>query len=359
MANGAGQTVAGGSKPTPAEPDWQDFKSDEQGWEDFKPSQAGQQGSASPSLLDRVSQGVGHTFESVGLPHDLSDIPRWGKHLTGQDFPEGYKPTLKERILGQEGTGPHYPGKDVIDAHREAGKESMVGYLPGGAGAVAAAKSAREGRYEDVPGDVIGGVAELSPFAHPAAVERMNRAKGAVGEAMRTPEGNLKGVPKVTGRLAGAVAGYKAAPVVGAPPWIGGSVGAAAGDRLIDRMIPDRPPAKVDPFDTSRPDWTPKQDPYGDFPGASEPNSREFYEERGKEYESARKIDEKVKAGKVKEQKLKDKVAAKDKDKDKSADAGADTSASTGNAPQGKERLSDLMKRKVDDAESRYQASRA
>lgn len=382
MANGAGTAVADSPKPKPAapppqaaaEPEWQDFNSGEQGWEDFKGGDAAAS-TKQPSLLDRVSEGVGHAFQSVGLPHDLTDIPRWSKHMVGQDFPEGYKPTLKERIVGMKGKPTPYPGRDIIEAHHQAGQESMVGYLPGGAGAVDAAKSWREGRYEDVPGDVLGGVAELSPLAHPTVVEGANTLKGKVGEWSRTPEGELKPGIEYTSRLMGMGAGYEAGSGLG-HPWIGGAAGAELGPRLVDRVIPDRPPAKPDPFDTSRPDWTPKQGPFGSL------SEEQFEQVHGKKIETAEKtrLKEIIDREKMFEQ---DAASRNKRDSGKGKDKG-DTAPSpkpsappstppAGGKPKmsakqvkeagisaaGKPRLSELMQRRVDDAESRYGANRA
>lgn len=209
-------------------------------------------------LLREVGDFAGQTFTNFGLPHDLTDIPRWGKHMIGQDM-SGM--SLKDRVRTM-----------VTKPYEEAGKESAVGYVPIiGPLSVSAAKNFREGNYGKTGGDLLSAVGQLSPFKGAGL-----KVADTVGAAVRDEAGNLRPAVKLGTGLAGGAAGFEAgsaiSPGVG---YAGGGLGAGLSTALADTLLPERAPKRFSPFDRSG-GWTPNPEltgettPFGKWPTQAE-----------------------------------------------------------------------------------------
>lgn len=211
MANGAGQAAV--SKPAGTGDDWQDFKPDEQGWQDYSP-----EAKPKPGPLMRFKHGLRSAMgfpEEGGLKSDIEQIGSGFKQMATHPI-DSATDLAKGVFGGQEDVA----GKGIERMSRPGAMNKVEGaaqWLESGVPFVGPLMSSAGESAES--GDYAGMAGKMLPLA--AGSEDVVRGtRGGLAEAVRS-------APEV----GGAVGGYAAGATVG-HPWLGGYAGREMGRRL-------------------------------------------------------------------------------------------------------------------------------
>jgi hypothetical protein len=214
-----------------------------------------------PNAFQRFSE------VTLGTQHPIDELKAEGKGIVAR--PKEFAKSLGE-TLGIPRDFWAHPSDEYLNIGGSGipgmvfGKNGLIkdplGFGERFTGATQASEDVRNSNYGAIPGDILGGVANLALAKKPAEAsgaalaDTARNAKAGIADIVRTPENKLTPTTKVVSSLGAGVAGH----YLGLPPAVGEFGGLFKGPAVADALLPRRPePANFYGGHTNRPKFIP------------------------------------------------------------------------------------------------------